>query len=69
MTTNDELTRTFTEFDGDGDGRITADEFRQAMATRGEETSDKDLEQIFGKADHDEDGKIDLAEFTEAWDA
>ena len=67
MTTNDELTRTFTEFDGDG--RITADEFRQAMATRGEETSDKDLEEIFGKADNDDDGKINLAEFTEAWDA
>lgn len=65
----DELTRTFVEFDSDGDGRITADEFRQAMATRGEETTDKDLDQIFGKADHDRDGKIDLAEFTIAWDA
>ena len=69
MTAHDELTATFTEFDGDGDGRITADEFRQAMATRGEETSDKDLEQIFGKADTDKDGRIDLAEFTKAWDA
>ena len=69
MTAHDELAATFTEFDGDGDGRITADEFRQAMATRGEETSDKDLEQIFGKADHDKDGRIDLAEFTKAWDA
>ncbi|MFJ3406056.1 EF-hand domain-containing protein [Promicromonospora sp. NPDC090134] len=65
----DELTRTFVEFDSDGDGRITADEFRQAMATRGEETTDKDVDQIFGKADHDQDGKIDLAEFTIAWDA
>lgn len=69
MTAHDELSRTFAEFDGDGDGRITAEEFRRAMATRGEETSDKDLEQIFGKADHDRDGRIDLAEFTEAWDA
>lgn len=69
MTADDELTATFTEFDGDGDGRITADEFRQAMATRGEETSDKDLEQIFGKADQDNDGRIDLTEFTKAWDA
>ena len=67
MTTNDELTRTFVEFDGDG--RITADEFRRAMATRGEETTDKDLDEIFGKADHDQDGRIDLAEFTKAWDA
>ena len=69
MTAHDELRRTFTEFDGDGDGLITADEFRQAMATRGEETTDTDLDQIFGKADHDRDGRIDLAEFTEAWDA
>ncbi|MFD2795823.1 EF-hand domain-containing protein [Promicromonospora vindobonensis] len=69
MTTNDELSRTFVEFDGDGDGRITADEFRRAMATRGEETTDKDLDEIFGKADHDQDGRIDLAEFTKAWDA
>ena len=69
MTHNDELTRTFVEFDSDGDGRITADEFRQAMATRGEETTDKDLDEIFGKADHDRDGRIDLAEFTIAWDA
>lgn len=69
MTADNELTRTFVEFDGDGDGRITADEFRAAMATRGEETSDQDLEQIFGKADHDDDGRIDLAEFTEAWNA
>lgn len=69
MTTNDELTRTFVEFDGDGDGRITAEEFRAAMATRGEETTDKDLEEIYDKADKDEDGRIDLAEFTKAWDA
>lgn len=69
MTANEELSQTFAEFDGDSDGHITADEFRQAMATRGEETSDQDLEQIFGKADHDEDGKINLSEFTEAWNA
>ncbi|GHH79436.1 EF-hand domain-containing protein [Promicromonospora soli] len=69
MTADDELTRTFVEFDSDGDGRITADEFRQAMGTRGEEVTDKDLDEIFGKADHDQDGRIDLAEFTVAWDA
>ena len=69
MTADDELTRTFVEFDGDGDGRITADEFRQAMGTRGEKVTDTDLDQIFGKADHDQDGRINLAEFTEAWDA
>ena len=67
MTADDELTRTFVVFDGDG--LITADEFRGAMATRGEETTDLDLEQIFGKADQDKDGRIDLAEFTRAWDA
>ena len=69
MAADDELTRTFVEFDSDGDGRITADEFRRAMATRGEETTDKDLDEIFGKADPDRDGRIDLAEFTIAWDA
>lgn len=69
MTADDALTATFHEFDGDDDGRITVDEFRQAMGKRGDEVSNDDLTSIFVHADTDGDGKIDLAEFTTAWNA
>ncbi|GAA1869332.1 EF-hand domain-containing protein [Myceligenerans crystallogenes] len=69
VTAEDDLTATFTEFDGDGDGHITVDEFRQAMAKKGEDVSKDDLTSIFVHADGDGDGKINLAEFTEAWNA
>lgn len=69
MTAADDLTATFTEFDGDGDGRITVDEFRQAMSRKGEEVTNEDLTSIFVHADGDGDGKINLDEFTQAWNA
>jgi Ca2+-binding EF-hand superfamily protein len=66
---DDEVTRTFEEFDGDGDGYITAAEFRLAMNGRREEVSSDDLDSIFQHTDDDEDGRINLAEFAEAWNA
>lgn len=69
LTADDELAATFHEFDGDGDGHITADEFRQAMGARGEEVTSDDLASIFDHADADADGKINLEEFTKAWNA
>lgn len=62
-----ELQATFVEFDSDGDGLITAAEFRRALEGRGETVTDAELDEIFGKADHDGDGAIGLAEFTQAW--
>lgn len=66
---DDELTRTFREFDDDGDGYITAVEFKLAMTARGEQVTGDDLDSIFAHADGDGDGKINLAEFTTAWNA
>jgi Ca2+-binding EF-hand superfamily protein len=63
----DDLSQTFTELDGNGDGLITQAEFSSAMAARGEEITDEEIESIFTDADTDADGKISLPEFTEAW--
>jgi Ca2+-binding EF-hand superfamily protein len=68
---SDEADKIFTEFDQDGDGYITAEEFRQAMLRRGEEITDADLESIFHNADDEDgdvDGRISLVEFRNAWD-
>jgi Ca2+-binding EF-hand superfamily protein len=67
MASNEELTRTFHELDGNRDGQITVTEFRAAMTARGEEISDEEVESIFADADSDRDGRISLTEFTDAW--
>jgi Ca2+-binding EF-hand superfamily protein len=67
MATDAELTTTFTEFDGNGDGQITSAEFRAAITARGEEITDQEITEIFTDADTDADGQISLPEFTAAW--
>lgn len=67
MATDGELTETFHELDGNGDGQITSAEFRVAMRDRGEEITDEEIASIFADADADADGRISLAEFTAAW--
>lgn len=67
MATDAELTTTFTEFDGNGDGQITSAEFQAAIVARGEEITDQEITEIFADTDTDKDGKISLAEFTVAW--
>jgi Ca2+-binding EF-hand superfamily protein len=67
MATDAELTATFTEFDGNGDGRITSAEFQAAMAARGEEITEQEITEIFADADTDKDGTISFPEFTTAW--
>ncbi len=62
-----ELAETFAELDGNGDGQITAAEFRAAMTGRGDEITDEEIASIWADADSDKDGKISLAEFTVAW--
>jgi Ca2+-binding EF-hand superfamily protein len=67
---SEEATRTFKEFDRDGDGYIDTTEFKLAMGARGEEISDADVASIFKSADaHDGDAdrRISLAEFIVAW--
>lgn len=64
-------TTTFKEFDRDGDGYITREEFTAAMKGRGEDVTSDELDSIFQAADQrdgDADGRISLAEFLVAWD-
>ena len=70
MTMSDEeASKTFKEFDYDGDGYITVMEFKLAMTARREQVTGDELDSIFGHADKDSDGKINQAEFIEAWNA
>lgn len=69
MSNNNDLYATFAELDQDGDGRITAAEFQQAMLERGETVTSDEVVSIFRNADTDHDGKIDFMEFTAAWNA
>ncbi|GAA3621575.1 hypothetical protein GCM10022419_129050 [Nonomuraea rosea] len=66
----DDPTATFKEFDGDGDGYITREEFVRAMNARGEEITAAELDSIFHTSDEndgDADARISLAEFLVAW--
>jgi Ca2+-binding EF-hand superfamily protein len=67
MSTNEELTRTFSELDMNDDGQITAQEFATAMSARGESITDAEVESIFADADLDKDGQISFEEFAAAW--
>jgi Ca2+-binding EF-hand superfamily protein len=64
-----EAIRAFKEFDYDGDGYITAVEFKLAMTARHEQVSGDEIDSIFAHADTNNDGKIDEAEFVRAWNA
>jgi Ca2+-binding EF-hand superfamily protein len=69
MSTDDELLRTFKEFDQDADGFITAMEFKLAMTARGEAVTGDELDSILGNTDGDQDRLISFAEFVKAWNA
>jgi calcium-binding protein CML len=67
MATNAELIETFRELDRNGDGHITGEEFRSAMAARGETITEAEIASIFADADTDSDGRISFTEFSTAW--
>ncbi|GLY82513.1 EF-hand domain-containing protein [Actinoallomurus iriomotensis] len=69
MTTPDDAAATFKEFDYDGDGYVTAVEFKLAMTARRQQVTGDEIDSIWAHADKDKDGKINQAEFTEAWNA
>ncbi|MFB9840119.1 EF-hand domain-containing protein [Actinoallomurus acaciae] len=69
MTTPNDAATTFKEFDYDGDGYITAVEFKLAMTARHERVTGDEIDSIWAHADKDGDGKINEAEFTEAWNS
>jgi Ca2+-binding EF-hand superfamily protein len=69
VTTPDDAAATFKEFDYDGDGYVTAVEFKLAMTARRQQVTGDEIDSIWAHADKDKDGKINQAEFTEAWNA
>lgn len=64
-----EAIQAFKEFDYDGDGYVTAVEFKLAMTARREQVTGDEIDSIFAHADQDNDGKINEAEFVRAWNA
>lgn len=64
-----EALQTFKEFDDDGDGYVTAVEFKLAMTARREQVTGDEIDSIFAHADQDRDGRISQAEFVRAWNA
>jgi Ca2+-binding EF-hand superfamily protein len=55
--------KVFRMFDLDGDGQITADELKSALAELGEDVTVEDAVERIGTGDTDDDGRISLAEF------
>ncbi|KAH3745269.1 troponin C, skeletal muscle [Pelomyxa schiedti] len=53
----------FRAFDKNGDGKISAAEFREAMMTRGEPLSEAEVDVMMQLADTNKDGSIDYKEF------
>ena len=66
---DDEAAKTFAELDYDGDGYITAMEFKIAMTARHEQVTGDEIDSIFEHADKDGDGRINRTEFVSAWNA
>ena len=48
----------FRVFDRDGNGFITADEFRYFMTHMGEQFSDEEVDEIINEVDIDGDGQV-----------
>ncbi|KAL3085555.1 hypothetical protein niasHT_037296 [Heterodera trifolii] len=65
--TDQELIRlAFRVFDKDGNGYITAQEFRHFMTTMGEKFSEEEVDEIIKEFDKDGDEQIDYEEFVNA---
>ena len=58
-----DVEKIFQTFDLDGDGKITAEELKAALAELGEEVTVEDAAERIGTGDTDHDGTISLAEF------
>lgn len=63
MTAMEQYRATFELVDVDGDGYLSAAEFRNLMRALGQEISHARSVEIVVAADHNGDGKISLAEF------
>ena len=65
MTEEQELREAFKAFDRDGNGRIDAEELKQAMTILGESVEDDQVRDMIHAADKDGDGEINYEEFVE----
>ena len=63
--TLEKAVQAFALFDGDGDGKITANEIESAMAALGQFVNQDEVKEIMGKLDRDQSGCIDFKEFLE----
>lgn len=60
---SDDKRTAFNVIDTDGDGFITADEFKASLQTNGGKVSDSNAAAIVAMADDNGDEKIDFAEY------
>ncbi|XP_030885537.1 calmodulin-like protein 5 [Leptonychotes weddellii] len=58
-----DMQEVFCTFDLDGNGRISVDELKQAMAKLGQTLSQEELDAMIQEADTDKDGQVDYKEF------
>ncbi|XP_057806679.1 calmodulin-like protein 30 [Salvia miltiorrhiza] len=63
----DEVRMVFNKFDANGDGKISLQEYMQALRVLGGATTKREAAQTFQAADADGDGFIDLDEFTKLY--
>ena len=59
----EDVEKIFRTFDLDGDGQITAEELKAALAELGEEVTLEDAAERIGTGDTDNNGTITLDEF------
>nr|2B1U_A Chain A, Calmodulin-like protein 5 [Homo sapiens] len=59
----EDLQVAFRAFDQDGDGHITVDELRRAMAGLGQPLPQEELDAMIREADVDQDGRVNYEEF------
>jgi Ca2+-binding EF-hand superfamily protein len=59
----EDVEKVFQTFDLDGDGQITAEELKSALAELGEDVTVEDAAERISAGDTDHDGTISLAEF------
>ena len=55
----------FNSLDLNGDGRITREEFKRIIMSRGFYVSEKEASEIVEKMDKNKDGRVTFAEFAE----
>lgn len=63
QTYNDPLDHVFTEFDVDGDGKLTTDEIAAALKSRNVDVTPEQIEQFVLGVDKNHNGCVDRQEF------